>query len=51
MYPRMNIRIIPAGIGYQSSPKLVYLLEPGLGVTSAQVMFGGSQMYSDQNQW
>ena len=38
-----------AGTGYQSSPKLVYLLEPGSGFTSFQVMLGGSQMSSFQN--
>jgi len=43
-----NIRIA-AGIGYHSSPNLVYLFESGTGVTSAQVMLGGNQMASFQN--
>ena len=42
-YPLIKIRITPAGTGYQRSSNLVYLLDPGAGLTSLQVRFGGSQ--------
>lgn len=50
-YPRMKMSMTPAGMGYHNSSNLVNLLEPGTGLTSAQVMLGGSHTLSDQNQW
>ena len=38
-----------AGTGYHNSLKFVYLLELASGVTSAQLMLGGSQISSFQN--
>ena len=39
-----------AGMGYQRSENSVYFRESGCGCTSAQVMLGGSQTRSVQNQ-
>ena len=49
-YPRTKMRRMPAGTGYHSCSNLVYLLEPGRGRTSAQLMLGGSHTDSAQNQ-
>jgi hypothetical protein len=39
-----------AGMGYQRSENSVYFRDSGLGCTSAQVMLGGNQTRSVQNQ-
>ena len=49
-YPLTKMRRMPAGRGYHSCSNLVYLLEPGRGRTSAQLMLGGSHTDSAQNQ-
>ena len=49
-YPLTKMRRMPAGTGYHSCSNLVYLLEPGRGRTSAQLMLGGSHTDSAQNQ-